>query len=78
MTRSRVRALYVLKSRIHLCVGTAQETKSVAQTVIETALERSKTLAFNYASQALNNSFFLDFLVRQRLAPGHHSVLSPH
>jgi len=42
--------------------GTAQETKSVAQTVIDTAPDRTKTLAFNYASQALNNSFFLDFL----------------
>jgi hypothetical protein len=61
--------MYALKPHIHVCVGTALETKSVAQTVIETAPDRSKTLAFNYASQALNNSFFLDFLVRRRLAP---------
>jgi len=44
--------------------GTAEETKSVAQTVISTAQERSKSLAFHYASEALNNSFFLDSLVR--------------
>jgi Fe-Mn family superoxide dismutase len=44
--------------------GTAQEYKSVVQTVIETAPDRNKALAFNYASEALNNSFFLDFLVR--------------
>jgi hypothetical protein len=37
------------------------------QTVIDTAPDRSKTLAFNYASQALNNSFFLDTLVREVL-----------
>jgi hypothetical protein len=43
--------------------GTAEETKSVAQTVIDTAQDRSKSLAFRYASEALNNSFFLDFLV---------------
>jgi hypothetical protein len=60
---------------LHLCcpadvtgplntTGTAEETKSVAQTVIDTAQERSKSLAFRYASEALNNSFFLDFLVR--------------
>jgi Fe-Mn family superoxide dismutase len=45
--------------------GTELENKSVVQTIIDTAPDRSKTLAFNYASQALNNSFFLDTLVRQ-------------
>lgn len=44
-------------------LGTAEEHQSVAQTVINTAPDRSKSLAFNYASEALNNSFFLDFLV---------------
>ena len=43
--------------------GTEEENKSVAQTVINTAADRSKTMAFNYASLALNNSFFLDMLV---------------
>jgi len=41
---------------------TDQKSKSVAQTVIDTSSDRTRTLAFNYASQALNNSFFLDFL----------------
>ena len=36
---------------------------SVAKTVIETAPRREMALAFKYASEALNNSFFLDFLV---------------
>jgi hypothetical protein len=44
--------------------GTELANKSVVQTIIDTAPDRSKTLAFNYASQALNNSFFLDTLVR--------------
>lgn len=43
--------------------GTAQERKTVAQIVIETAPEPSQSLAFNYASEALNNAFFLDNLV---------------
>jgi len=45
--------------------GTELANKSVMQTIIDTAPDRSKTLAFNYASQALNNSFFLDTLVRE-------------
>ena len=36
---------------------------SVAQIVISTAPHESQTLAFNYASLALNNSFFLHYLV---------------
>ena len=50
-----------------IVVGTELENKSVVQTIIDTAPDRSKTLAFNYASQALNNSFFLDTLVRETL-----------
>lgn len=42
---------------------TGEATLSVAQTVINTALKREKALTFHYASEALNNSFFLDFLV---------------
>ncbi|KAF7331766.1 Manganese superoxide dismutase [Mycena kentingensis (nom. inval.)] len=38
---------------------TEEEGASVTQTVIATAPHRHKTLAFNYASLALNNSFFL-------------------
>ncbi|TEB35475.1 hypothetical protein FA13DRAFT_1728284 [Coprinellus micaceus] len=40
--------------------GTENQNKSVTQTVINTATARERTLAFNYASLALNNSFFLD------------------
>jgi len=39
---------------------------SVAQIVISTAPHESHTLAFNYASLALNNSFFLHHLVSPR------------
>jgi len=39
---------------------------SVAQIVISTAPHESQTLAFNYASLALNNSFFLHHLVSPR------------
>ncbi|KAJ7477103.1 manganese superoxide dismutase [Mycena galericulata] len=38
---------------------TEEEDKSVTQVIINTAPFREKTLAFNYASLALNNSFFL-------------------
>ena len=48
-------------------VDTELANKSVMQTIIDTAPDRSKTLAFNYASLALNNSFFLDTLVREML-----------
>jgi superoxide dismutase, Fe-Mn family len=44
-------------------LGTELENKTVAQTVISTAADRARTLAYNYASQALNNSFFLDSVV---------------
>ena len=40
------------------------ENQSVTQTVISAATHRRHALAFNYASQALNNSFFLECLVR--------------
>jgi len=36
---------------------------TVADTVINSAMDGSKILAFNYASQALNNHFFLENLV---------------
>jgi hypothetical protein len=44
-------------------IGTNLENMSVAQIVISTAPHESQTLAFNYASLALNNSFFLHHLV---------------
>ena len=43
---------------------TEYENMSVLQTVISTAQDRELVLTFNYASQALNNSFFLEQLVR--------------
>lgn len=51
--------------------GTEFESSSVVETVVGTAQDRSKTLAFNLASQALNNSFFLSNLVSA------HEVLTP-
>jgi hypothetical protein len=64
-----------------LLTGTEHENKSVAQTVISTSDDRSKTLAFNYASLALNNSFFLDHLVclshcSSRTLPDNIAVIS--
>lgn len=44
--------------------GTPEENKTVVQTVINTATDRTRTTAFNLSSLALNNSFFLDSLVR--------------
>ncbi len=44
-------------------VGTAEAGDSIAQTVISLSRKRNKILAFNYASLALNNSFFLNNLV---------------
>lgn len=44
-------------------IGTELEDLSVVQTVISAASSMDHVLAFNYASQALNNSFFLDNLV---------------
>ena len=41
-----------------------RKNKTVLQTIIDTATDRESTLAFNFASQALNNSFFMDYLVR--------------
>ncbi|KAG9042048.1 hypothetical protein FS837_011392 [Tulasnella sp. UAMH 9824] len=45
-----------------LTKDTPQASQSVLQNVISFAQDRSKALEFNYASQALNNSFFLDML----------------
>ncbi|KAI0922028.1 hypothetical protein AcW2_006839 [Taiwanofungus camphoratus] len=42
--------------------GTVLEGKSIVQTVIEAAQDPNRVLEFNYASEALNNSFFLESL----------------
>ena len=44
--------------------GTVLENKSVVQTVIEAARDPHKVLEFDYACEALNNSFFLESMVR--------------
>ncbi|THV05347.1 hypothetical protein K435DRAFT_773795 [Dendrothele bispora CBS 962.96] len=52
--------------------GTEMEGFSVVDTIIKTAPERSNVLAFNYASLALNNHFFLS-----QLSPPPPSSSSP-
>ncbi|KAJ3819912.1 manganese superoxide dismutase [Lentinula raphanica] len=42
--------------------GTDMEGQSVVQTIISASPDRSRVLAFNYASLALNNHFFLEQL----------------
>lgn len=63
------------------CVaGTEVESLSVLQTVKQTASNPAQALAFNYASEALNNSFFLSTLVSSRvpfsLSPTNHFIPS--
>ncbi|KAG6833868.1 hypothetical protein H0H87_011802 [Tephrocybe sp. NHM501043] len=43
--------------------GSPEAVESIAQTVLNTASSRERVLAFNYASLALNNSYFLDQLL---------------
>ncbi|CAD6935899.1 unnamed protein product [Tilletia controversa] len=43
--------------------GTEWEMSSIAETVMALAQKRSQVLAFNYASQAMNNSFFINGLM---------------
>jgi Fe-Mn family superoxide dismutase len=51
---------------------------SVAQIVISTAPHESQALAFNYASLALNHSFFLHHLVSPRTPSQNYCLLTPH
>ncbi len=48
-------------------VDTQCENMSILQTIISTSQDPNQTLAFNMASQAMNNSFFLDQLVSNEL-----------
>lgn len=50
-------------------VGTNLENMTIGQIVISTAPHETQTLAFNYASLALNNSFFLHHLVSSCSVP---------
>lgn len=45
------------------CTDVADQRKTVTQLVIDTASSGKDALGFSYASQALNNSFFLNCLV---------------
>ena len=49
---------------ISRATGTKLEQKSVVQTIINAAEDPQAVLTFNYASEALNNSFFLQSIVR--------------
>ncbi|KAG8719388.1 hypothetical protein FRC08_002931 [Ceratobasidium sp. 394] len=53
------------------------QEQSVIQTVISTASQKSNSLAFMYASQALNNSFFLDNLKPPAGNSSHENEISP-
>ncbi|KAG6865996.1 hypothetical protein C0991_009668 [Blastosporella zonata] len=60
--------------------GSPEAVESVAQTVLNTASSRERTLAFNYASLALNNSYFLDQLLPPPTEEGrnnHQDKISP-
>ncbi|GAA5986022.1 hypothetical protein JCM5350_005500 [Sporobolomyces pararoseus] len=56
--------------------NTEEENLSVLQTLKQTATDPSKTLAFNYASEALNNSFFLSTLTPSPSTPSPNSTLA--
>lgn len=57
--------------------GTVLESKSIIQTVIEAARDPHKVLEFDYACEALNNSFFLESMVRLSRLPCHSPSESP-
>lgn len=60
-------------------IGTQWENASIVDTVIGTAKDPHSILAFNYASLALNNSFFLSNLKSKDLPAGaRHWRDSPH
>ncbi|GAA5875714.1 hypothetical protein JCM5296_005593 [Sporobolomyces johnsonii] len=66
----------VLDRLNQLVKGTEAENLSVLQTLKQTAQDPAKTLAFNYASEALNNSFFLSTLSPNPTAPSPSSAFS--
>ncbi|KAJ3807882.1 Manganese/iron superoxide dismutase, partial [Lentinula aff. lateritia] len=58
--------------------GTEMANMSVMQTIISAATDRTKVLAFNYASLALNNHFFLENLKPPTPpSPSHQHLISP-
>ncbi|BGP16422.1 hypothetical protein JCM10213_004022 [Rhodosporidiobolus nylandii] len=66
----------VLDRLNQLVRGTDVEDKSVLQTLKQTAQDPTQVLAFNYASEALNNSFFLSTLSPTPSAPSPSSSFS--
>ena len=59
-------------------IDTELENLSVVQTVINAATNRQNILAFNYASEALNNSFFLSNLTQAEEAQEPKGFLHSH
>ncbi|SGY20521.1 BQ5605_C016g08082 [Microbotryum silenes-dioicae] len=59
----------VLTRLNELVRGTPVENQTVLQTVKQTAANPEQVLAFNYASEALNNSFFLSTLTPKPTPP---------
>ncbi|KAJ4500064.1 Manganese/iron superoxide dismutase [Lentinula lateritia] len=58
--------------------GTEMSNMSITQTLISSAPDRTRVLAFNYASLALNNHFFLTNLLPPNPPhPSHQHLLSP-
>ncbi|ORY38925.1 hypothetical protein BCR35DRAFT_311509 [Leucosporidium creatinivorum] len=66
----------VLSRLNQLVQGTDAENLSVLQTLKHTATNPTQSLAFNYASEALNNSFFLSTLSPTPTAPTPSSSFS--
>ncbi|KAE9404512.1 hypothetical protein BT96DRAFT_813430 [Gymnopus androsaceus JB14] len=59
--------------------GTEMEGMSVVQTIVSSSPDRTRVLAFNYASLALNNHFFLDQLKPPPVeAPDHQHLIGQH
>ncbi|SCV72236.1 BQ2448_4930 [Microbotryum intermedium] len=66
----------VLTRLNELVRGTPVENQTVLQTVKQTAANPEQVLAFNYASEALNNSFFLSTLTPNPTPPSPSSSFS--
>ncbi|SCZ88080.1 BZ3500_MvSof-1268-A1-R1_Chr2-1g04175 [Microbotryum saponariae] len=66
----------VLTHLNELVRGTTVENQTVLQTVKQTAANPEQVLAFNYASEALNNSFFLSTLTPKPTPPSPSSSFS--
>lgn len=54
--------------------GTESEGKTLFDTIVDLSKDRTQVVPFNLASEALNNSFFLNGLVSRRPRPGHQAL----